>query len=112
MKVSLGFRKPSSRSFGLEMSAPEALLTSEHLTDNQPSGRLLAFLSASFRDGEAAADAFLNSGGSLIVRTREGFGPARVAWTMNEGKVALALSGAKKGAKVEVKMLIEEATWT
>lgn len=112
MKVSLGFRKPSSRSFGFEMSAPDALLTSEHLTDSQPSGRLLAFLSASFKDGEAAADAYLTSGGSLIVRTREGCGPTRVAWAVEEGKVALALSGAKMGAKVEVKMLIEEATWT
>jgi hypothetical protein len=111
MKVTLGFLKPSSRSFGVELDGSDALLTNEMLLADQPSGRLRSFLNVSFIDDRSVTAAFLDAGGSMVVRTREGAGPRSVAWTAENGRAGLRFSGAKKGAKVEVKMLIEEATW-
>ena len=110
VKVTVGFKKPSSRAFCVEMDASAGAVTHADLSAGQPSGRLLSFFSASFKDDAEVADAFLNSGGSVIVRTRKGT-PALAAWGLAEGRVALNLSGTSEGSVVEVKVLIEEATW-
>lgn len=111
MQVVVGFVKPSSRSFGLTMASANGTVSGDLLLDGQPNGRLRNFLTSSFDTTEKIADAFLAAGGSLIVRTRFGKGPKAVGWTVKDGMPALSFSGASKGAKVEVKVLIEEATW-
>jgi hypothetical protein len=111
MQVVVGFVKPSSRSFGVVLASPNDIIGNDLLTDGQPNGRLRNFFTSSFDTTEKIADAFLAAGGSLILRTRSGKGPKAVGWVIKDGLPALSLSGASKGAKVEVKVLIEEATW-
>jgi hypothetical protein len=111
MQVAVGFVKPSSRSFGVTMASPSGVVSNDLLIDGQPNGRLRNFLTSSFDTTEKIADAFLAAGGSLILRTRSGKGPKAVGWVCKDGLPALSLSGGSKGAKIEVKVLIEEATW-
>jgi len=111
MQVVVGFVKPSSRSFGLVLASPSGILGNDLLTDGQPNGRLRNFLTSSFDTTEKIADAFLAAGGSLILRTRSGTPPKTVGWVCKDGLPALSFSGSAKGTKIEVKVLIEEATW-
>lgn len=111
MQVVVGFMKPSSRSFGVVLASPSDIIGNDLLTDGQPNGRLRNFLTSSFDTTEKIADAFLAAGGSLILRTRAGTAPKTVGWVCKDGLPALALSGAATGTKVEMKLLIEEATW-
>jgi len=108
--VSIGFCKPSSRSLGIVMPAAEYLLSEDDLLGGQPNGRLRAFCSAVFHDDDHVATAFRDAGGTVVVRTREGQFPT-VRWIVKDRKPTLSLAHSKKGTKVELKLLIEEATW-
>ena len=111
MDIQFGFSKPSSRSFGLVAGGGETCVLGSIIAEGQPTGRLRNFLLASFESDAAAADAFFQSGGSVVTRTREGKGPSVVKWVVREGKPALLFAGARKGAKIEVKVLVEDSTW-
>lgn len=112
MQVAVGFVKPSSRSFGVVMASASGTLSNDLLLENQPNGRLRNFLSATFESEDMCAEAFRMGGGSLVVRTRAGAPPKRVRVCLADGKVALRIEGSKANSKVEVRMLIEEPTWT
>lgn len=112
MRVEVGFLKPSSRSIGLVLDKANEVLSNEMLVTDQPTGRLRTFLSTSFASDAAAADAFFEGGGSIVVRTREGKGPKAATWTVRDGLPSLAFSGGGKGAKVEIKVLVEGGPWT
>lgn len=110
--VEVGFIKPSSRSICIRMRASDAVVTHALLVSGQPMGRLMNFLLGAFASGQEAENAFRNGGGSLISRTRAGKPPRSVLWTTDPlGHPVLSLSGAADGSVVEVKMLVEEATW-
>lgn len=110
-KISLGFVKPSSRSFGIEMASADAQISVEELLRDQPNGRLRNFLSVKLVETDDADTAFRNVGGTVLVRTRSGKRPDRVRWIVKDGALALRFEGSKKGTKIEVRLLVEEHTW-
>ena len=105
--VSVGFPKPSSRNFCVVLSGAREVVGRPLLVSAQPNGRLRNFFLSDFDSDEAVEQSFRDGGGSLIVRTRAGVGPRRVRWTRTEGSPALVFEGGKKGAAVEVKLLVE-----
>jgi len=112
VRVEVGFLKPSSRSMGLVLDRANEVLSNEMLVVDQPTGRLRNFLNTAFESDAAVEDAFLSGGGTVVVRTRHGKGPRATMWVVRDGLPVLAFSGGSKGAKVEVKVLVEGGTWS
>lgn len=110
--VEVGFIKPSSRCMCVRLRGPDSVVHHDLLVSGQPTGRLLNFLLGSFASGVEAEDAFRNGGGSLVTRTRAGKPPRSIKWSADSvGYPVLELVGGSVDTVVEVKMLVEEATW-
>ena len=101
MAVTFGLR----RALTCCLRTEAGLLSNETLVSAQPSGDLRTFLSATYKDGEAAEAAFRDAGGTIIVRATAGEVSA-VGFTIDEaGRLCLSVT-ASKGCTVELRLAI------